>query len=547
MIGVIASPPDYTIVREFFELFKTPWEFYSPGRCYDVLLCSGSVEIPPDGADLTIIYSGRVLSNEGQSACRAHSAQDPAPMFTYKAAYVPVYGAYVAGDGQGILFSPEHRQRKTGGNRMVIRIGYDLFEEVRILLTVGQPAANAGVPSLDLHIALLRELIVERGIQLIEIPPVPDGYRFLACLTHDVDHPALRQHRFDHTMWGFLYRATAGALFRTLRRRMSVRNLLRSWGMALKLPLVHAGLAKDAWSEFDRDYIAAEKGARSSFFVVPFKNEPGRGNRGPAPGWRATRYGAADVLPQIRTLMSAGCEIGLHGIDAWTDAASGRSELEEIRRVTGIEDVGVRMHWLYFDEHSPTKLEAAGAAYDSTVGYNETVGYRAGTTQVYKPLQTQRLLELPLHVMDTALFFGSHLNLSPEDARQRVRSILENAERLGGCVTVNWHDRSIAPERLWDGFYDHLVEELRSRDAWFATAAEAVRWFRKRRSAVFQRISVESGELRVAMTADADEDVPGLQLRIHDGSGSHRTLAVTGTGGAGTGLKDSFETCFAVS
>ena len=41
------------------------------------------------------------------------------------------------------------------------------------------------------------------------------------------------------------------------------------------------------------------------------------------------------------------------------------------------------MHWLYFDQNSPKTLENAGANYDSTVGYNETVGYRAGTAQGY--------------------------------------------------------------------------------------------------------------------------------------------------------------------
>ena len=29
-------------------------------------------------------------------------------------------------------------------------------------------------------------------------------------------------------------------------------------------------------------------------------------------------------------------------------------------------------------------LEKAGFSYDSTVGYNETIGYRAGTAQVFK-------------------------------------------------------------------------------------------------------------------------------------------------------------------
>jgi hypothetical protein len=43
MIAVIADPREHVVVREFFELFKTPWEFYSEDRTYDVVLCVGDV------------------------------------------------------------------------------------------------------------------------------------------------------------------------------------------------------------------------------------------------------------------------------------------------------------------------------------------------------------------------------------------------------------------------------------------------------------------------------------------------------------------------
>jgi len=63
--------------------------------------------------------------------------------------------------------------------------------------------------------------------------------------------------------------------------------------------------------------------------------------------------------------------------------------------------------------------------------------------------------------MDTALFFPAYLDLSPNEAHKQVGSIIENALRFGGSVTVNWHDRSIAPERLWGDFYVELVDELK--------------------------------------------------------------------------------------
>jgi peptidoglycan/xylan/chitin deacetylase (PgdA/CDA1 family) len=393
-----------------------------------------------------------------------------------------------------------------------VRIGYDLFGEIHTLLTVGQPAANAAIPALDLHIALLRDLIVSHHIPLVEIPPIPTGHPFVACLTHDVDHPFVRRHWLDPTMFGFLYRALFGSLVRALQGRLSARGLLTNWGAALRLPLVHLGLARDFWSGFSR-YIQLEE--ESTFFLIPFRNSPGATRRGSAPNARAAAYGATDLFDTIRELISAEREIGLHGIDAWQDASKGSAELEEIRRIVGKEEIGVRVHWLYYDEQSPATLEQSGMSYDSTVGYNETIGYRAGTTQVYKPLQVTRLLEVPLHVMDTALFYPGYLNLSDEDARQQVSAIIKNAIHLGGCLTVNWHDRSIAPERQWEPFYKELIEELRAHGAWFSTASQVTSWFRMRRSAVFEDVTWKSGEVQASIAIKACAHVPPLQLRVH--------------------------------
>jgi len=179
------------------------------------------------------------------------------------------------------------------------------------------------------------------------------------------------------------------------------------------------------------------------------------------------------------------------------------------------------MHWLYGDAASPAVLEKAGFAFDSTAGYNGTVGYRAGTTQVFKPLDAVRLLELPLHVMDTALFYPCHLGLSPSQAHTRVRAIIEHALGAGGAVTVNWHDRSLAPERLWGDAYLRVIDELRRADAWFATASQAVEWFRRRRSAAFDSVRIDAGSVHATVTAECGEGLPGLRLRVHTTPGDN--------------------------
>jgi hypothetical protein len=520
MIGVIADSADHDVVREFFELFKTPWDFYQPGRNYEVLLCAGDVGFD-ETAKLALRYSGSKIAFDDQEKLQTRCLQGNSHVFSHQGNRIPIYGNCLTFPeiGNGILVDEASRECAAyideSGDRAVARIGYDLFSEIRALLTSGQPIANASLPALDFHIAFLRELITGCGVPLVEIPPVPEGYQFAACLTHDVDHPAVRQHKWDHTMFGFLYRAVFDSLRKTLSGQMPVRDLFRNWAATLKLPFVHWGLAKDFWREFDDRYLELEKGLRSTFFVIPFSNKPGNKSSGPAPAIRAARYGAQDIADVIHKLTAAGCEVGLHGIDAWMDSSKGRQELDEIRRVTRTSEVGVRMHWLYYDQQSPVVLEQAGAAYDSTIGYNETVGYRAGTTQVYKALNADHLLELPLHIMDTSLFYPSHLGLSRQQAKSVVRPMLDNAVRFGGTLTINWHDRSLSSERLWGEFYSDLIQDLKSRGAWFSTASQATAWFRKRRSAEFETDSSATGAIRAHVAVDQRDNLPALRLRMH--------------------------------
>ena len=521
MIAIVANPSQRHAVSEFFELFKTPWEFYRDGQRYDVVLCTGDSQFEENAAKLVLTYAGRALSSDGQESVRAILQKKSHRRLSYRGQRIPIYGDCVsfAQKTTEILVDEDTHlpavQIRTLHGSMRARVGYDLFGEIGTLLTKGQPLEHARIPTLELHIALLRDLIVASGAPFVEIPPVPDGYSFIACLTHDIDHPSIRRHKFDHTMFGFLYRAIFVTLYDAVRGRVPVSHILRNWTAALKLPLVHLGFAKDFWHRF-QDYPKMEKGSPSTFFVIPFKGRRGANGRGPAPNRRAAGYRAEDIAVQIRALIAAGCEIGLHGIDAWCDASRGREELQEVRRITGAQELGVRMHWLYFNEQSPVNLERAGASYDSTVGYNETVGYRAGTTQAYKPFEATRLLELPLHIMDTALFYPGHLNLSSREARKQVDTLITQVSQFGGSITVNWHDRSIAPERQWGRFYRDLVDELKRRGAWLSTAAQATAWFRKRRSAVFEAINWEASTVHVKVAVSGSDSAPGLQLRIHN-------------------------------
>lgn len=524
MIGIIARPGQIATVEEFFELFKTPWELYRQDRAYDVVLATTD-HIPQVDARLLLVYGAVVKDSDAPNGIDVDTMDRGVPL-NHLGTTLPIYGSLAT-------FKPRHSADNavvTASGRIaglrfgseggcMIRLGYDLFDEVQFLLSAGQPVEQADIPTLDSHITMLRDWILSAGVPLLEIPPTPSGHGFAVCLTHDIDFVGIRNHRFDHSMWGFVYRSTVGGVREFARRRISLERLFRMWRALASLPLVYLGWAKDFWNPFEW-YLRVEKDLPATYFLIPFKRRAGANVSGRHASRRATAYDVGDLPEWTAILTKAGCELGVHGIDAWHSVDKGRDELARIAAVTGESGVGVRMHWLLHDTNTASVLEKAGYAYDSTRGYNETIGYRNGTTQVFRPLDAQSLLELPLHIQDGALFFANRLDLSEAEAWTRCGRLIANADRFGGVLTVLWHDRSHGPERFWGDFYSRLVLALKASNGWFGTASQVVGWFRKRREVRFVSEAANGGKTTLLYTGGAIE--PPLRIRLHHPSIGNR-------------------------
>ncbi len=514
MIGVMAKTGEATAVEEFFELFKTPWEPWQPDRKYEVVIATTDT-VPEVESRLLLIFRSRSTSIDARHGI-VPGASVRGTVIQLENGSLPIYGESLTLAAASGVPRITTKLGSTGlsldlPDQQIIRLGYDLFEEIGHLLADGQPVEWAHSPTADLHVALLREWILAAGIVLVEIPPTPAGHPFIACLTHDIDFFGIRRHRFDATMWGFLYRATLGALIDFARRRIPLARLARSLGSAASLPLVHAGLVRDFWLPFEW-YLRVERELPATYFVIPFKGRAGERLAGNRPQRRACAYDVDDLGEWPARLTREGCEVALHGIDAWHSAKLGEVERARVQAVSGGREIGVRMHWLLHDERTPRVLEDGGFAYDSTGGYNETPGYRHGTGQVFRPPGCRTMLELPLHVQDGALFLAKRLNLRESDAWNRCEPFIRHASRAGGVLTVLWHDRSHAAERFWGDFYLRLLQGLKVLKPWFATATQAVDWFRRRREATF--VESRRGLYLEACRTGATK-APAMIVRVH--------------------------------
>ncbi len=158
----------------------------------------------------------------------------------------------------------------------------------------------------------------------------------------------------------------------------------------------------------------------------------------------------AEYKEQILDLLGQQ-EVGLHGSpESAFDQNTLEKELQRLRDV-GFNPQGFRTHYLHFDyQKSFTILENAGLRFDSTLGYWENIGFRAGVSFPFFPFNLAenrpfRVLEIPLIVMDTTLHSPKAMNLSYRSAKRTLRRQIDLAAGYQSHLSLLWHNTTFDP------------------------------------------------------------------------------------------------------
>jgi peptidoglycan/xylan/chitin deacetylase (PgdA/CDA1 family) len=282
-------------------------------------------------------------------------------------------------------------------------------------------------------------------------PSYPEGKRFAVCLSHDID---------------FLYEAPETKLIKAIQSFVA-RDMRQSWSHLRQMPATRIPFWNfDAITSLEERY-----GARSTFYFLAqdksILQKEGDGSD--------FSYQIDDVKLEMRELDAGGWGIGLHGgLDCHTGMDQLRQEKELLERTLGKRIIGYRGHFLKFKVPDTWKnLESAGFEYDSTLYYADCVGFRNGMCHPFHPydLNTAEsidILELPMAVMDTSLF--EYMRLDEVQAWEMTRSLLDKTRKLGGAVSVLWHNSSMFGERL--KFYEKLLKYCNENEAWLTSAEQ---------------------------------------------------------------------------
>jgi peptidoglycan/xylan/chitin deacetylase (PgdA/CDA1 family) len=314
-----------------------------------------------------------------------------------------------------------------------------------------------------------------RAIGVEPQPAYPGGARFAVALTHDIDTP-----------WRWSGRGVLGAGARLKSAVFEGRFVdARREAAGLALAPVHRLRGSDPnWSFARVAELERRHGWTSSSYVLAAHRDP---HDGAAPAAYAARR--PDL---VRLLLEQGDEVGLHAsYTAADDPAALAGERADLEALAGRRLRGLRFHYLRMRWPEVVRtLDDLGLAYDTSLGYAERPGPRAGFSFPFFPWdlareQPARFVELPLVLMDATLDEERYLGLTPEEGCQAVDQVLDALAAVGGCAAVLWHndrfDRVYG--RGWDRVYAHLLDGIERRGGWAGPAAAIVDWWRAERCA----------------------------------------------------------------
>jgi hypothetical protein len=279
----------------------------------------------------------------------------------------------------------------------------------------------------------------------------PEKAIFRVKLTHDIDDVGMP---FD----------LRSALAHTLKRRSAsatVRDLFATVSSSdpTELSLVRK-LAE----------ISKGRGLHSAFF---WKSSP------------RTSYDSGYLLnnPKIKRvigeLLKSNFEVGVHpGYDTFHHRENLAREIGELKSALGVNSPGGRQHYLRWSTQTWRDWESCGLRYDSSVGFADQIGFRAGTSFPFRPWcwaenRELNLVEVPLILMDCTPV--KYMRLDIHEGLKRIRALVRRVEETGGVFTLLWHNTPLLdPDYI--GWYEAILDFLDGAKAYEVPPAAADLW-----------------------------------------------------------------------
>lgn len=258
-------------------------------------------------------------------------------------------------------------------------------------------------------------------------------------ISHDIDHLSVKEHFRDLLIPKFVVRSAIELLTKSISlkefRRRSFDLLQNKWQNLNEI------------IEFDK-----KNGIPSTFFI-------GMSNG------LGLSYQQSSGKFWSNLILLNGFDLGLHGI-AFNDFEDMLKEYNDFKKITGLDNFGIRMHYLRRDENTIELIDKVGYCYDS--GY---FGFEP-------PVKEGKVWEFPLQIMDTYEFHAgrSWQSLSLSEVKKSTDNKIRLAEQHNlPYLNILMHDFYFSEAfSSFKDWYIWLIDRLKNGGYSFISFKEAI-------------------------------------------------------------------------
>lgn len=177
-------------------------------------------------------------------------------------------------------------------------------------------------------------------------------------------------------------------------------------------------------------------------------------------------YKKAKSLKYINMLKENFFDIGVHGVD-YKNIENMKREYDDFMMLAKIENFGIRMHYVRFDNDTFEKISRVGYAFDSTYFNKQKLEFK-------QPYKIGDMWEMPLYIMDGYIIQIGKV----EETRKCTLQAIEMAKKENvKYLTILFHDylyneKCYPEEKNW---YEWLIKYFNDNNYKFISYRDAIK------------------------------------------------------------------------
>ena len=167
---------------------------------------------------------------------------------------------------------------------------------------------------------------------------------------------------------------------------------------------------------------------------------------------------------KLKSLMQSGFQVGLHGsLKSALNFDQLKQEKEKLEEILGSQVTRTRQHWLNYHEQTTPEFHERLFKFDSTIGWNDRMGFRSGFANKYRPYnfltgKAYSYLITPLLIMDSHAYDYA----KSEQVFSKSIDLIEKAKSVSKVtsVSISWHQRVASADYRWNKHYEELLNAI---------------------------------------------------------------------------------------